>query len=162
MQDLSLHILDVVENAIAASATRIKIRIAEETRDDRLSIEIDDNGMGMDPESRARVLDPFFTTRTTRRVGLGLPMLAQATREANGSIDIRSTPGEGTTVKAEFEMSHPDCKPLGDIAGTLRTIRAARPDIELQFEYVCDSDRVAELSSGPPDDKESRRDQSDD
>lgn len=162
MQDLSLHILDIVENAIAASATRIRIRIAEDTRNDRLSVEINDNGKGMDPQSRAKALDPFFTTRTTRRVGLGLPLLAQAAREANGSIEIQSAPGQGTTIKANFEMSHPDCKPLGDIAGTLRAIRAARPELELQFEYERDSERVANLSSGPPDDKESNRGKSDD
>ncbi len=147
MQDLSLHILDVVENSIAASASRIVIRIAEDTRKDRLFLEIKDNGQGMDAEAQERALDPFYTTRTTRRVGLGLPLLAQAAREAGGSLRIDSGPGRGTTVQAEFQLSHPDLKPLGDIAETLRTILGGRPELELHFEYRRDDQVIAELST---------------
>jgi histidinol phosphatase-like PHP family hydrolase/anti-sigma regulatory factor (Ser/Thr protein kinase) len=153
MQDLSLHILDVVENSISASASRIKILIAEDTPGDRLSLEISDNGKGMDAETRQKVLDPFYTTRSTRRVGLGLALLAQAAREAGGSLEITSQPGQGTTVKATFQLSHPDRKPLGDIAETLGTILAGRPELDLQFEYTRDSIVLAELHSSP-DDKE--------
>jgi hypothetical protein len=149
MEDLSLHILDVVENSIAASATRIKIRIVEDTRQDLLSVEISDNGAGMDAETRKKAIDPFYTTRTTRRVGLGLPLLAQAAREGGGHFELDSEPGRGTTVKATFQRSHPDRKPLGDIAGTLKTILSGRPELDLQFEYTRDSKLVAELASRP-------------
>jgi 3',5'-nucleoside bisphosphate phosphatase len=147
MEDLSLHILDIVGNSIAASATRIKIVIVEDTQKDLLSLEIQDDGKGMDAETRERALDPFFTTRTTRRVGLGLPLLAQAARETGGTIELASASGEGTTVKAVFQLSHPDRRPLGDIAETLRTIVGARPDLDLEFEYKKDSEIIAEFNT---------------
>ena len=154
MEDLSLHILDIAENAIAASATRIGIVIMEDTRRDLLSLEISDNGKGMGEEDRKRALDPFWTTRTTRRVGLGLPLLAQAARESGGSLEITSEPGRGTTVKAVFQLSHPDRKPMGNVAETLRTILAGRPELDLWFEYTRDSEVVAELRGGRAHDKE--------
>ena len=101
MEDLSLHILDIAENSIAAEAKRIEIRIEEDQAKDVLAIEIKDDGNGMDEEMRRKVLDPFFTTRTTRKVGLGLPLLAQASRESEGTIEIDSKPGQGTTVTVE-------------------------------------------------------------
>jgi signal transduction histidine kinase len=140
VQDLALHVLDIVENAIAASATRVSIEITEDTERDLLSIEIGDNGKGMDAETRERALDPFFTSRTTRRVGLGLPLLAQAARESDGRIEITSAPGRGTTVRTSFRHSHPDRKPLGDMAETVRTIVAGRPELELRFEYRIDDE----------------------
>lgn len=147
MQDLSLHILDIVENSIAASATRIKILIVEDTEKDSLSLQISDNGKGMDAETRDKVLDPFFTTRTTRKVGLGLPLLAQAARQSGGKLELDSEPGHGTTVKAVFKASHPDLKPLGDITQTLRAILSGRPELDLCFEYWRDSNLLAELST---------------
>jgi anti-sigma regulatory factor (Ser/Thr protein kinase) len=160
MQDLSLHILDVVENSIAASANRVKILIAEDTAGDTLLLEITDNGQGMDAETREKALDPFSTSRSTRRVGLGLPLLAQAARESGGRLEIASEPGRGTTVKATFRMSHPDCKPLGDVAETLRTILAGRPELDLKFEYTRDSQVLAELHSSP-EEKELKHGQAD-
>jgi len=154
MQDLSLHILDVVENSIAASANWIKISIVEDTLRDLLSLEIADNGKGMDRETQQKALNPFFTTRTTRRVGLGLPLLAQAARESNGSFELDSQPGRGTTVRAVFRLSHPDRKPLGDIAETLLTILSGRPELDLKFEYKRDSKLVAALDSSRPHDQE--------
>jgi len=154
MEDLSLHILDIVENSISASANRIEILIAEDTHRDLLCLEIKDNGKGMDAEARVRALDPFFTTRTTRRVGLGLPLLAQAARESGGKLEITSEPGRGTTIKAVFQLSHPDRKPLGDIAETLRTILSGRPELDLQFEYKRDSKLIAGLGSPQSNDKE--------
>lgn len=147
MQDLSLHILDILENSIAASASRIEIELEEDTGRDVLCLEIRDNGRGMDAETRKRALDPFFTTKTTRRVGLGLPLLAQAARESGGTLEIASQPGQGTRVRAVFQLSHPDRKPLGDIAETLRTILSGRPELDLQFRYKKDSEIVAEFSS---------------
>jgi signal transduction histidine kinase len=138
MEDLGLHILDIVENSLSASATRIEILIVEHTCRDILTIEISDNGKGMDAVTQARALDPFFTRRTTRRVGLGIPLLAQAARECDGSLEIESEPGKGTRLKASFRRSHPDRKPLGAILETLRTIMSGRPDLQLRYEHRVD------------------------
>lgn len=149
MEDLSLHILDIVENSIAAAAGRIEIAITEDTQRDVLSLEISDDGRGMDVETRNQALDPFYTTRTTRRVGLGLPLLAQAAREAGGHVDLDSEPGRGTRIRAVFQLSHPDLKPLGDIPRTLETILHGQAEVDLRFEYKRDSELVAELGSRP-------------
>jgi predicted metal-dependent phosphoesterase TrpH len=134
MEDLSLHILDIAENSIMASAGRIEIRIDEDPANDLLTLEISDNGRGMDEETLKKALDPFFTTRTTRRVGLGLSLLAQAARQSGGTMDVSSRPQKGTVVRATFCLSHPDCKPIGDIAETMRTLVVAHPEIDFVFE----------------------------
>lgn len=139
MEDLSLHILDIVENSIAASAKRIEIRIEEDQTKDLLMIEIKDNGKGMDEQALKKALDPFFTTRTTRKVGLGLPLLAQAARETDGKIEVNSAPNKGTRVKASFRLSHPDLKPMGDINETILTIVVGYPEIELLYEHKEDN-----------------------
>ena len=153
MEDLSLHILDVVENAVAASADRVRILLHEDTQSDAMLLEIEDNGRGMDAEARAKALDPFFTTKTTRRVGLGLPLLAQAARESGGTLELISEAGRGTTVRAVFQLSHPDRKPLGDIAVTLRTILYSCPGLGLRFDYTRDSEIIATLDSSQPHDE---------
>lgn len=138
MEDLSLHILDIAENSIAAEATRIEVRIVEDRGKDVLTVEIKDDGKGMDEETLGRVLDPFFTTRTTRRVGLGLPLLAQASRESDGTFEIDSKPGQGTTVKATFRYGHVDRKPLGNIHETIQTLVAGHPEVDFLFEHTRD------------------------
>lgn len=147
MEDLSLHVLDVVENSVAAAAKEIAILIREESASDRLSLEIRDDGRGMDAETCEKALDPFFTTRTTRRIGLGLPLLAQAARESGGDLEVESQPGGGTVVRAVFRLSHPDRKPLGDIGATLGAILAGRPELDLRFEHEVDGEVVAHLDS---------------
>jgi anti-sigma regulatory factor (Ser/Thr protein kinase) len=134
MEDLSLHILDLVENSTAAGATLVEIRIREDLEKDRRVITIADNGRGMSPEMVARVRDPFATTRTTRRVGLGLSLLDQAAREADGALEIRSTPGRGTEVVASFRLSHIDCRPLGDIAATMVALLLGNPGVDFVYE----------------------------
>jgi anti-sigma regulatory factor (Ser/Thr protein kinase) len=136
MEDLSLHILDVSENAVDAGATKLWIVVQEDAARDLLSVEITDNGRGMDAGEKARALDPFYTTRTTRRIGLGLPLLRAAAIDANGHLDVLSSPGEGTTVIAKFQLSHIDRKPLGDIAGTLVALVAGRPELDLSYRHV--------------------------
>jgi len=135
MEDLSLHILDIAENSISASAKRIEIRIDEDEAKDLLTIEIKDDGKGMDEQTLQKALDPFFTTRTTRKVGLGLSLLAQAARETDGNLVLDSRNGQGTTVKATFRFSHPDRKPMGDIDETLRTLVAGYPGIDFLYEH---------------------------
>lgn len=130
-----MHILDIAENSISASAKRIEIRIDEDETNDLLTIEIKDDGKGMDEQTLQKVLDPFFTTRTTRRVGLGLSLLAQATRESDGTIELDSKPGVGTTIKANFRFSHLDRKPMGDIDETIRTLVVGHPGIDFLYEH---------------------------
>ncbi len=138
MQDISLHILDVAENSIKAQAHKIEIRIQDSAKDDLLTLEIIDDGMGMDAETLKKALDPFFSTKTTRRFGLGLPLLAEAARTANGDFSIESQPGKGTTIKATFQASHIDMKPLGDIALTLVTLILGQPEVDILFSHHID------------------------
>jgi hypothetical protein len=124
VQDLSLHILDITENSIAAGATVIEITVDENSRDNLLSITIQDNGRGLEEGDLKKVVDPFFTTKASKRVGLGVSMLAQATREAHGTFDIQSKRGEGTKITATFVYNHIDRKPLGNIVDTIISLIA--------------------------------------
>lgn len=138
MEDLSLHILDVVENSIEANASKIEIKIVEKIREDVLIIEIKDNGRGMNEETVQKVLDPFYTTRTTRKVGMGLSLLAQAAEESDGVFEINSKVGTGTEIKAVFQYSHIDRKPIGDMNSTIVTLIISHPEINFIFEYQDD------------------------
>ena len=138
MEDLSLHILDIAENSITAGASRIRIKIIEDIKANLLLIEISDNGKGMDREMFEHACDPFYTTRTTRRVGLGLPLLAQAARECMGDIKISTEKGKGSTITATFQYNHIDRKPLGDIGKTMIVLIASNPGIDFIFEHKKD------------------------
>ena len=135
MEDISLHILDIVENSIRALATRIKIKIEENMEKDWLTLEIEDNGQGMDEVTKNKALDPFFTTKATRRVGLGLPLLHQAARETGGKLEINSEAGKKTRIKTTFRYSHPDRKPLGNIEETLLVLAAGYPEVDFIYEH---------------------------
>jgi signal transduction histidine kinase len=139
MEDLSLHLLDVAENALGAGADHIEIRILEQSEDDVMKIEVEDNGCGMDEQTLERALDPFYTTKPGKRVGLGLPLFAQAAKEAGGNIEIQTSPGKSTKVCATFRLSHPDIKPLGDVLETMATLACAHPKAKLVFEHRQDS-----------------------
>ena len=138
MEDLSLHILDIVENSIRAKASRIEIKVIEDSGKDLLTIEIKDNGDGMDEETVKKVIDPFFTTKSTRKVGLGLPMLRQTARESGGDVEIESKVGRGTRVKATLVYSHIDRKPLGNMGKTLTTLIVGNPEVDLIYEHKRD------------------------
>jgi len=135
LEDLSLHILDIVENAISAKANKIEIWVIEEPREDRLTIEIQDDGIGMDEEVSQKAVDPFFTTRSSRKVGLGLSLLAQAAQETGGSLRIESTLGKGTRVIATFQYHHIDRKPLGSMVETMVTLLLGNPDLEIFYNH---------------------------
>ncbi len=135
MKDLSLHILDIVENSVAASADKVEIRISEDQKKDLLSVEVIDNGVGMDKDTVEKALDPFYTSKTVRRFGLGLPLLSEAAKAANGHLSIRSKKGEGTRIKADFQASHIDCKPMGDIVQTIITLVMGNPEIDLIYVH---------------------------
>ena len=122
MRELSLHILDAMENSLEAGATLIEMTIEEDSAADRLTITIQDNGRGMSEEQLAHASDPFFTTRSTRHVGLGVPLFKAAAERCNGSLTITSQLEKGTTLQATFRHSHIDRAPLGDLTGTLLAI----------------------------------------
>jgi hypothetical protein len=143
MRDLSLHILDIAENSIEARASRIDIRLEEDRNLGLLILEIIDDGVGMDEEMLKRALDPFVTTKTTRRFGLGLPLLDQAARAANGRLTLESKPGGGTQVRAVFELGHIDLKPIGDMPQTLATLIAGHPEIDIVYQHKVDRSKYA-------------------
>jgi len=135
MEELALHILDVAENSIRAGTRNIEIHIEEDLKKDRLTITIRDDGTGMDEQMQQRVLDPFFTTKEARRVGLGLPLLAAAARRAGGEIQIKSGPGRGTEIVATFQHSHVDRQPLGDLSETMQMLIVGNPDVDFVFGH---------------------------
>ena len=135
MEDLSLHILDIVENAIAAQGKKIDILIMEEPKKNRLAIEIKDDGIGMEEEVSQKAIDPFFTTRTSRRVGLGLSLMAQAAQEAGGMLRIESELGKGTKVTATFQYHHIDRKPLGSMIETMTTLLLGSPELDISYTH---------------------------
>ena len=147
MEDMSLHVLDVAENALTAGAQCIEIRIFEKQREDLLRIKIEDNGNGMDEGAISRALDPFYTTKGSKRVGLGLPLLAQAAREAGGAIEIHSEPGKGTLICATFQLSHLDLKPLGNMLETLATLACAHPEVRFVFDHRKNDEIVYQWNS---------------
>jgi anti-sigma regulatory factor (Ser/Thr protein kinase) len=142
LRDLSLHILDVVENSIEAGATRIEITVHEDLKKNRLLLRIKDNGCGLEEDSLSKVLDPFYTTRQTRRVGLGLPLLAQAVKDTGGTISVKSKKGKGTMVTANFKYDHIDRKPLGNIIDTIINLVAGR-GVDVDFVYIHRKDRMS-------------------
>lgn len=133
MQEISLHILDLAQNSVTAGATCIAITVLEETRANTLSVEIRDNGRGMSPQTLSRVTDPFYTTRTTRRVGLGVPLFKMAAQMTGGSFSVQSKEGEGTTVRGIFVRDHIDRMPLGDMNGTVTSLIYCNPAIDFVY-----------------------------
>lgn len=157
MREISLHILDIVQNSIAAGATRIIVRVEVDSAHDVLTLTVEDNGRGMSPEMVATVIDPFVTTRTTRKVGLGIPMLAAAAEMTGGQLSIESALGVGTTIKATFGLSHIDRAPFGDIVSTMVTVIVANPEVSFRYEqsvdgreFVLDMEQVKEALDGVP------------
>ncbi|SKC64388.1 ATP-binding protein [Maledivibacter halophilus] len=133
MRELSMHILDIAQNSIVAGASEIQIIIDENLKEDTLTISIKDNGKGMDEEKLIKVTNPFFTSRTTRKVGLGIPMFKASAEGCEGSFRIESTKGKGTYVEAIFKHSHIDRAPLGNIADTMVVLISS--DINIDFIY---------------------------
>lgn len=135
MKDLSLHILDIIQNSISAGATLIQTRIRECPETDTYELLITDNGKGMDNETLQKASDPFFTSRITRNVGLGLPLLKQNAERTGGTFTLLSKPGDGTIVKATFGYSHIDRLPAGDIGGVMALLASANPLIDFTYSH---------------------------
>jgi hypothetical protein len=140
LRELSLHILDIAENSISAKAKNITIEVVENTIIDLLKISITDDGCGMDPEMVAKVIDPFVTSRTTRKVGLGIPLLKAAAEACNGSFEITSHVGEGTQMTVQFQNSHIDRMPMGDLTTTILHLVVANPQVHWMFKYQYNDD----------------------
>ena len=138
MHELSLHILDIAENGISAGADHLRIRVEESGADDRLTLSVEDNGRGMPPEKARHLDDPFRTTRKTRRVGLGLSLLAAAARRCEGDIRVQTRRNKGTRVTATFRRSHIDRAPLGDMAATLEALIVGNPHIDFRYTHKVD------------------------
>ena len=132
MKELSLHLLDIAQNSIAAGARHVDLGVEE--RGEMLWLTVADDGRGMSPEFLASVTDPFTTTRTTRKVGLGLPLLRLAAEQTGGELRVESQLGVGTTVTATFHTDHIDCPPLGDTASTVSLLAQGLPEgMELTY-----------------------------
>ncbi len=136
MPEISLNILDVAENSIRAQATFVAVTVDVQPEEDIMTVTIGDNGRGMTPEEAANAEDPFFTTRTTRKVGLGIPFFRQAAEGTGGSFRIDSEKGKGTTVKAVFGLSHIDRMPLGDISSVIYTLIVFNEQIRFRYTYT--------------------------
>ena len=139
MKTLALNILDIAQNSIRAKADQVTISITELLQDDLYRICIEDNGTGIPKEILRNVTDPFVTTRTRRRLGLGLPLLKYHAEITGGSITIRSEESRGTFVQADFSHKHIDRQPLGDIAGVIRLLIASNPGIEFVYKHKTDT-----------------------
>ena len=144
MKELSLHILDIAQNSLSAGASLVEMLLEETSA--ALSVTIRDDGRGMTQELVRRVLDPFTTTRTTRKVGMGLPLFKLAAEQTGGTLDIESAPGEGTVVRAIFQTGSIDIPPLGDMAGTLVTLVSGAPDVDFVYRYMTDGN-LSELDT---------------
>jgi anti-sigma regulatory factor (Ser/Thr protein kinase) len=135
MREIALHLLDIAENSVSAQAGCISIEVCEDLPCDRISMVVRDDGKGMDEEMLSRAADPFVTTRTTRKVGLGIPLLKAAAEACNGSLKIDSKKDCGTSMSVIFQRSHIDRMPLGDLAGALLTLIVAYPGIDWNISY---------------------------
>lgn len=140
MQELSLNILDIAQNSVAAEATLIEISVDINTGTKKLVISVADNGKGMSEETLKNVTDPFYTTRTTRKVGLGLPFFKMAAEATGGNMSVQSTVGKGTTVTAVFTLGHIDLTPIGDISGTITALIQCNPDIDFIYRASADGE----------------------
>ena len=138
-----MNVLDIAENSVSAGASNVKITIVQNTKENLQTLEICDDGRGMDAEMLQKATDPFTTTRTTRKVGLGLPFLKMAAQQTGGDLSIESVVGQGTTVRATFGLGHIDLMPLGDMGSTIATLVQGSPTIDFSYRFVCDNAEFA-------------------
>ena len=131
-----MHILDLVQNSVEAGALNVVLTISEDLDDDFLTISVEDDGKGMAPEFAASAKNPFTTSRTTRKVGLGLPLVDMTTQMTGGRLDIQSIPGAGTKITAVYRRNHIDRPPLGDIATTVKIFVVSYQQIFFRYEHI--------------------------
>lgn len=157
MRELSLNILDIAQNSISAGASLITIEVSKDTKEHLLSLTVSDNGCGMDEETLKNVCDPFFTTRTTRKVGMGIPLFRLAAEQTGGSFEITSEKGVGTSTKAVFHSDSIDFTPLGDITSTVTVLVSMNTDRDFIYrrkvdgeEFVLDTREIKKILEGVP------------
>jgi anti-sigma regulatory factor (Ser/Thr protein kinase) len=157
MRELSLNILDVAQNSITAGASLITIEVTENTVDKTMLIGIYDNGKGMSEEQVKSVIDPFYTTRTTRKVGMGIPLFKMAAEQTGGGLEIESETGVGTSVRATFKTDSVDFTPLGDIASTVQMLITMNTDRDFVYkhtvnekEFIADTREIKEILGDVP------------
>ena len=157
MRELSLNILDIAQNSITANASLITIEVLENTLEHTLLIGIYDNGKGMSEEQVKSVIDPFFTTRTTRKVGMGIPLFKMAAEQTGGSLEIKSELGVGTQIRATFKTDSVDFTPLGDVASTIQMLITMNTDRDFVYkhkvdekEFVCDTRELKAILGDVP------------
>lgn len=155
LEDLSAHVLDIAENSVMAGSTEIKIVIEEDRAADRLLFSVEDNGRGMSEDFVLKVTDPFTTTRTTRRVGMGLPFLKQSAELCGGGLEIKSRKGVGTKITAVFGYDSIDRPPMGDMPATVMTLVMGSPGVHWTYkhvttdgEFILDTDEIVEALDG--------------
>ncbi|MDD5938264.1 MAG: ATP-binding protein [Clostridiales bacterium] len=151
MKELALYFLDIVKNSTAAGAKQVELTLTENERQ-TLTVVIADNGKGMSPELLATVVDPFTTSRTTRKVGMGIPLYRMAAEQTGGTMSIESALGVGTTVTAVFHLDHIDCPPMGDLPGAAAMMIQGSPDIDFVLthsvpggEYTLDTRQLRQI-----------------
>ena len=156
MVDLAMHMMDIAQNSIRAEAKNIEISFIENNTENTLIFAVKDDGTGMSPETVAKLSDPFFTSRTTRKVGLGVPFLKMTSEQTDGKLEINSEIGIGTEIRATYNTNHPDCIPLGDLAGYMILLLIGNPGINFKFLYQLDDEKfelsTAELAENGIDD----------
>lgn len=157
MNELSLHILDICQNSIKANSTLIEIIVNEDIKSNLFEIIIKDNGCGMNEKTLSEVADPFFTTRTTRKIGLGVSLFKMAAEMTDGTFDIQSTIDKGTTVKAVFNHNHIDRAPLGNMEETISILVLNEAEIDIYYEhnfenqkFIFDTREVRKVLEGIP------------
>ncbi len=146
MLELSDHILDISENSVRAGAKLIEIFIEEDTKSDLLKIVINDDGSGIKKEDMEKALDPFYTTKEVRRIGLGLPFFSEAAKMSGGKMQLESEESKGTRITATFRLDNIDRQPMGNIVNTLMTLIAGNSGIDFYYKHRCD-DKVFEMDT---------------
>jgi hypothetical protein len=136
MKEIALHLLDLAENSVSAHARNVRIEVCEDFRVNQLSTVVQDDGEGMTAEVVKQVVDPFYTSRTERKVGLGIPLFKASAEACHGAMKISSRPGAGTKVEANFQHSHIDRMPLGDLPSTFLTLVLTHPEVHWTFKYA--------------------------
>jgi hypothetical protein len=135
VEDLCFHLVDLVQNSVAAGARVIRVQIRESRTSDTLELEVADDGRGMDGPTLLKVQDPFFTSKSFKKVGLGIPLLKATTEACRGDFAISSRLGHGTRIRASMQRSHLDCPPLGDLEGTLLSLLVSLDTVDLRFSF---------------------------
>lgn len=135
VRDICFHIVDLVQNAVAAGARTVTVRLSDSADSDEIKLSVEDDGRGMDADALAKARDPFYTSKGFKKVGLGLPLLEATSCACHGDFELASQPGSGTSVRARMEKSHWDCPPLGDLSDTMLELLVTLDEVNLEFSF---------------------------